>query len=249
MNISIIIPILNLNRKKNLKKFYKKKFNIVNVLETLKENKSHLNYEIICVCNNNSDIRLVEFIQNNNNINKYCINSTNPGVARSWNIGANLSEGDALYFLNDDCSTNYLDLNLLYKTLYSSNEIAIVGPEGIEWGIDAPLKRIKEFENIKEVDCINGYSFMIKKNIYHEAGGFDNNYTPAFYEETDMCFRVRNLGYKIMAVPGTNIKHYEEHGVSSRNMFIKYFHKQIHTKVLTKRNRDYFIKKWSIHNK
>ena len=55
MNISIIIPILNLNRKKNLKSFIKK-FNIVNVLETLKENKSHLNYEIICVCNNNSDI-------------------------------------------------------------------------------------------------------------------------------------------------------------------------------------------------
>ena len=243
MDISIIIPVLHFERKKNIKKFYKKSFNIKDVINKLTiSNKK--NYEIICICNNNLDNNLINFIKNNDHIDKFCINSTNPGVARSWNIGANLSEGNALYFLNDDCSTSTTDLELLYKALYSSENIGIVGPEGIEWGIESPKKRLRNLKNISEVDCINGYSFMIKKNVYHEVGGFDNCYTPAFYEETDMCFKVRKNGYKILAVPGTNIFHYEEHGVSSRNILIKYFKTKIHTKDLTKRNCDYFLKKW-----
>ena len=40
-------------------------------------------------------------------------------------------------------------------------------------------------------------------------GGFDSRYAPAYYEDTDLAFKVRKLGYKVFYQPLSEVIHYE----------------------------------------
>ncbi|MBI2031143.1 MAG: glycosyltransferase [Candidatus Levybacteria bacterium] len=67
-------------------------------------------------------------------------------------------------------------------------------------------------KNIKEVDVVPGTAFMIKKEIFKKINGFDENFF-LFFEEFDLCKRVRELEYKIFITPKARIIH--KWGVSS----------------------------------
>ena len=51
----------------------------------------------------------------------------------------------------------------------------------------------------KEVDYISGASIMLKKELWDELGGFDEYFAPAYYEDTDLAFRIRyEKGFKVI---------------------------------------------------
>ena len=60
---------------------------------------------------------------------------------------------------------------------------------------------------IKEVDFIMGADMFLKKSIFDYVGGFDEDFF-LYYEETEICFRLNRLGYKIIWNPSTSIIHY-----------------------------------------
>lgn len=71
----------------------------------------------------------------------------------------------------------------------------------------------KEFlkENINskkpyEVDVIPGSAFMIRKSIFDKIGGFDEKFF-LYFEDNDICDRVRKAGYKIYKIPGARVFH------------------------------------------
>ena len=45
--------------------------------------------------------------------------------------------------------------------------------------------------------------------LFKELRGFDNDYAPAYYEETDYCIRLQKKGYKINYEPRASITHFE----------------------------------------
>ena len=47
---------------------------------------------------------------------------------------------------------------------------------------------------------------FVRTNVYDELRGFDNKYF-AHMEEIDLCWRMKNIGYKIMAVPASVVYH------------------------------------------
>ncbi len=59
---------------------------------------------------------------------------------------------------------------------------------------------------VKEVDTVPGTAFMIKKKIFYKIGGFDENFF-LYFEEFDLCKRVRENGYKIFITPSSKIIH------------------------------------------
>ena len=69
-----------------------------------------------------------------------------------------------------------------------------------------------DFNDTKEPIEINGYitgaDLMIKKSIFEEVGGFDSDFF-MYFEESEMTFRVRQLGYKVYSVPAAEIIHLE----------------------------------------
>jgi len=60
--------------------------------------------------------------------------------------------------------------------------------------------------SIKEVDVVPGTAFVIRRNIFEKVGGFDERFF-LFFEESDLCKRVRSLGYKIIIKPESKIIH------------------------------------------
>jgi glycosyltransferase involved in cell wall biosynthesis len=50
---------------------------------------------------------------------------------------------------------------------------------------------------------------MIPKALFWSVGGFDSGYAPAYYEDTDLAFKVRRAGYKVLYQPLSEVIHYE----------------------------------------
>ena len=97
---------------------------------------------------------------------------------------------------------------------------------------------LPEYNYIKEVDYISGASIMIKKNLWRKIGGFDKRFIPAYYEDTDLAFQLRKLGYKVFYQPRSVVEHYE--GISNgKNINIKSSIK--HYQLINKKK---FIEKW-----
>lgn len=79
-------------------------------------------------------------------------------------------------------------------------ELRIIYPLGtlhIPWNKDV---------RIREIDCPSGQAFVIRKRAFHSVGGFDPDYF-AYYDEVDLGWRIRLLGYKVVYNPYANVIH------------------------------------------
>jgi GT2 family glycosyltransferase len=239
--ISIIIPTLHLTRPLNKKRFFVPRYTLAEVLNDIHQNVK-VPHEVIVVCNGQQR-DLVDFVTQHPHIDRYCLNSVNVGVARSWNMGAEMAEGEALCFVNDDVQIGPGGLETLYQVLMGDESIAQVGPVGAKWK-GAEHDCFVGEQHQEDADAIAGFLFMMRSDAFRKAGGFDPFYSPAGFEEIDMSFRVRALGWRCVVVPRLDLKHHHHHGVSNFRSEVSYLGKTIDTESLHLRNKDYFEKKW-----
>jgi GT2 family glycosyltransferase len=75
------------------------------------------------------------------------------------------------------------------------------------------LMRYWDYSGQREVDKIMGCALMIRAEVYTRLGGLDNSYF-MYFEETDLCYRVKRMGYKTVYFPVSRIVHYG--GASSK---------------------------------
>jgi len=164
---------------------------------------------------------------------KVLVNSKNKGYAISNNIlfKKALREYNPKYFLHIDDDTEIVDelfLEKMVKVGEKEDKIGILGckviypNKNLQWfyqkgkvRFNKNNKKIKETEEtkrIKEVDNIVGSCFLIKKRVLEKVGFFDESFSPAYGEETDLCFRARKKGFKLFYVGNAKIIH---HGSSS----------------------------------
>jgi N-acetylglucosaminyl-diphospho-decaprenol L-rhamnosyltransferase len=59
-----------------------------------------------------------------------------------------------------------------------------------------------------DVDWVSGASMMLRRSVLQRVGLFDETYF-LYFEETDLCRRVRDAGYKIAFVPEAKVVHHE----------------------------------------
>jgi glycosyltransferase involved in cell wall biosynthesis len=50
---------------------------------------------------------------------------------------------------------------------------------------------------------------MLPKSLFQRIGGFDSRYVPAYYEDTDLAFKVRAAGFKVLYQPLSEVFHFE----------------------------------------
>jgi GT2 family glycosyltransferase len=63
-----------------------------------------------------------------------------------------------------------------------------------------------------EVDAIRGGFFFVRRELFEQAGGWDEDYF-MFGEDLDLCYQIKKLGYKIMFYPQASALHY--HGMTT----------------------------------
>lgn len=155
-------------------------------------------------------------------------NEENLGFVHGNNKGAALARGKYLVFLNNDTVVLPGWLDYMVETAEGDPQVGVVGPMFIypDWTLQEAggiVWRNSEayhygwgkspddprFSFAREVDYITGASLLIRKGIFDELGGFDTRYAPIYYEDTDICFGARALGFKVIYQPLARILHFE----------------------------------------
>lgn len=243
--VSIIIPVLGLKRPRQLHLMLRRPPGLRELMGDL-ERQEGVDIEVIVVCNDAGNRDVLDFVKGSARVDKFCLNSHNAGVPRSWNLGAQLAEGDYLCFINDDVELKDGCLQTLRDVFPGQGEdVGMAGPQGGRFfGNGDPGERLGLDGEIAVADEISGWLFMVRRQAYDQAGGFDIRYSPAGYEEVDFAFRIRELGWRCLVVPQAMAIHHGYGGVSSSNTEISYLGKKIGTDELNRRNRQLFRAKW-----
>ena len=212
--VSIIIPVFNQ---------FQFTHSCLASLQTVEERSR---FEVIVVddCSTDETAELVPQMQGV----VYLRNETNSGFIFSCNRGAETARGKYLFFLNNDTIVKPGWLTALVDTFAENQQAGVVGSKlvypdgrlqeagGIIWRdasgwncgkFDDPEK--PEYNFLREVDYCSGAALMIPKSLFQKLGGFDAKYAPAYYEDTDLSFKVRKAGYKVFYQPMSEVIHYE----------------------------------------
>src|SRR5438309_6580656 len=214
VDVSILIPVFN-------------QFHFTQAcLVSIKEHQGAERFEVIVVDDCSTDATPEAISQLPGVI--YLRNETNSGFIASCNRGAEKARGQYLVFLNNDTLVRAGWLKALVDTFVEDPYAGIVGSKliypdgrlqeagGVIWRdasgwnygkFDDPAK--PEYNYLREVDYCSAAALMIPKSLFQSVGGFDPRYAPAYYEDTDLAFKVRQAGYKVLYQPLSEVIHYE----------------------------------------
>ncbi len=154
----------------------------------------------------------------------------NAGFAKGMNLAAKDAAGEYLFLLNPDTLIESDVFSPLIKYEQEHNDIGIIAPQLIMTNgeIQKTLKKeptikglIKEYylgqkhayseyflegNEPVEVESVYGAAMLIKTDLFRKLGGFNEKYF-LYYEDADLCRKVRSLGKKVIYFPTTNLKH------------------------------------------
>ncbi|MGA2667500.1 MAG: glycosyltransferase family 2 protein [Ignavibacteria bacterium] len=94
-------------------------------------------------------------------------------------------------------------------------------------------------KNIQEVAWVSGAFFFIRKEVFENVKGFDENFF-LYKEEEDLCLRVREFGYKVYYYPLVKVLHHTE-VVSKKSDYIEESKRYYIKKNLEKRFRYHLL--------
>ncbi|MBC8399510.1 MAG: glycosyltransferase family 2 protein [Flavobacteriales bacterium] len=214
------VVVLNWNGKAWLEKF------LANLVK-------HSQESTVFVADNASTDDSVDFVKSNFPSVKIIINASNGGYAKGYNDA--LKQIDAEYFvlINSDIEVTEDWLSPIIDLMDSDKKIAACQPKLLDYkkrntfeyagasggfidNLGYPFCRGRIFDDIEEdkgqyndaieVFWATGACLFVRSSHYNEVGSLDEDFF-AHQEEIDLCWRLKNKGYKIMVQPKSVVYH------------------------------------------
>ena len=157
-------------------------------------------------------------------------NETNLGFAKACNQGSAVARGPFLLFLNNDTIVCPGWLEPMVEVMSKEPRVGIAGskllyPDGriqhagvVIADAPAPISpdhlyrgRRHDFPpaNVqKDFQAVTGACLLVRKDLFEQVGGFDEAYVNGA-EDVDLCFKVRQKGWRIAYTPKSVLVHFE----------------------------------------
>ena len=170
-------------------------------------------------------------------------NRENVGFGRGVNQGVAACTADRILIMNPDCRLATGALPPLMAVLDTDPRCAIAAPRILDpdgspqgnargdpdmltglfgrtstlrrslSGLDVARRNVITADAPTEVDWVSGACMLVRRDALASVGGFDERYF-MYWEDADLCRRLRDRGYTILYVPGSSAVH--QVGQSSR---------------------------------
>lgn len=253
-NFKVAVVILNYNGRTFLEKF---------LPTVILNSKPHAVY----VADNGSTDNSLEYLKTNFNTVTLINNGGNYGYAEGYNRALKQIDADLFILLNNDVEVTENWIDPILHLMQHNESIAACQPKLLDYKnkntfeyagagggyIDKygyPFCRGRVFNTLEEdnsqynssteVFWASGACLFVKAKPFWEVGGLDNDYF-AHMEEIDLCWRLKNLGYKVVVEP-TSIVYHVGGGtlnkLSSRKTFLNFRNNLI---TLTKNHPPKFL--------
>ncbi|MCX7048601.1 MAG: glycosyltransferase family 2 protein [Candidatus Sumerlaeota bacterium] len=81
-----------------------------------------------------------------------------------------------------------------------------------------------QYDRPLEMDYVTGAAMAVRRTLLEEAGGFDDLFYPAYFEETDLCAQAHARGLKVVYEPRSVVIHHESTSLTrGSRRFIRFY--------------------------
>ena len=199
----------------------------LNCLESLAEHRSRYSFEVLVyddaspASHHTAALSTVPWV-------RYVNRGANKGFIGACNAAAEEARGDYLVFLNSDTRVCEGWLDELIGTFDLQPKAGLVGSklfngdgslqeagcivwrDGSAWNYgrnDDPNDARYCFA--RQTAYCSGAAIALRTSVWRELRGFDVEYSPAYYEDVDLAFRVKEMGLEVWYQPLARVIHYE----------------------------------------
>jgi GT2 family glycosyltransferase len=219
--MKVAVVILNWNGKAFLEKF---------LPQVIACNPS---FSEIIVADNASTDDSVEFLRTTFPSIRIVQNEVNGGFAKGYNDALKKIEAEYYVLLNSDVKVTPGWIEPLIRIMDHDHSVAAAQPKiraydrptyfeyaGAAGGfidkygypfcrgriLDTLEEDKGQYDQEREIFWATGACMFVRSKCYHEAGGLDEDFF-AHMEEIDLCWRLKNMGYKVMFSPDSTVYH------------------------------------------
>jgi GT2 family glycosyltransferase len=220
--------------------FNTSKYTLDCIKTVLEKTSESISYQVIVV-DNNSEITDYENLKQNFPTDPRCKlvrSNLNTGFGGGNMFGAKHADARYLLFLNNDALLLNDCLGILTRFMDDNKKVGVCTAQNYDENDNLvpsfdhnkglrrllfgrgfleknnpkryPSRKVEYNEPIK-VDWVNGAFLFFRREPFEEIGGFDPNIF-LYWEEMDLCHRLKQIQYSTMLVPKSKILHYQ--GVS-----------------------------------
>jgi GT2 family glycosyltransferase len=150
------------------------------------------------------------------------------GYPAACNRGAALARGGVLLFMNNDVEVDANAFRYGFERITGEPNTGAVGGKiiltngalqeaGSMMFLDGSAQGFGRHDNpnrpeynvVREVDYCSGCFLFVQRDVFQKLNGFDEAYSPGYYEEADFCFRLKDIGLNTIYDPRIEVRHYE----------------------------------------
>ena len=194
---------------------------------SLRECTTGYRYEIVLVDNGSSDdeLRILNTLEGDCRLVRIPVNRY---FGEGNNIGVESAKGRYVVLMNNDVTVTEGWLEPLMARLHDEPDCGAVGPKFLypngllqeagalldDEGLSTQIGKFQDphdpaFNRARVVDYVSAACVLLRTDDFVRVLGFDMMYEPAYYEDADLCLKLRRLGLRTYYEPSATVVHHE----------------------------------------